>query len=45
MNSYKRFPPDILSYAVWLYYPFSLSHRDIGGESELWSVIYLTSLA
>jgi putative transposase len=31
MNTYKRyrFPPDIISYAVWLYYRFSLSHRDI----------------
>jgi putative transposase len=31
MNSYKRhrFPPDIIRYAAWLYYRFSLSHRDI----------------
>ncbi len=31
MNTYKRhrFAPDIISYAVWLYYRFSLSHRDI----------------
>ena len=31
MNTYKRhrFPPDIISYAVWLYYRFTLSHRDI----------------
>ena len=31
MNRYKhhRFPPDIISYAVWLYYRFNLSHRDI----------------
>lgn len=31
MRTYKRhrFPPDIISYAVWLYYRFSLSHRDI----------------
>jgi putative transposase len=31
MNTYKRhrFPPDIISYAVWLYYTFNLSHRDI----------------
>ena len=35
MNTYKchRFrlgapPPDIVSYAVWLYYRFNLSHRD-----------------
>ena len=31
MNICKRhrFPPDIISYAVWLYYRFNLSHRDI----------------
>jgi putative transposase len=31
MNTYKRhrFPPDIICYAVWLYYKFNLSHRDI----------------
>ncbi|MGB5727704.1 MAG: IS6 family transposase [Thiogranum sp.] len=31
MNTYKRhrFPPDIISYAVCLYYRFNLSHRDI----------------
>ena len=31
MNLYKRhrFPPDIISYAVWLYFRFNLSHRDI----------------
>ena len=31
MNTYKRhrFPPDIISHAVWLYYHFNLSHRDI----------------
>ena len=31
MNSYKRhrFPPAIISYAVWLYFRFNLSHRDI----------------
>jgi putative transposase len=31
MNTYKRhrFPPDIISYAVWLYYRFNMSHRDI----------------
>ena len=30
MNIYKRhrLPPDIISYAVWLYYRFNLSHRD-----------------
>ncbi|MFT5767392.1 MAG: putative transposase [Halioglobus sp.] len=31
MNTYKRhrFPPDIISYTVWLYYRFNLSFRDI----------------
>ena len=31
MNTYNRhrFPPDIISYAVWPYYRFNLSHRDI----------------
>ena len=31
MNIYKRhrFPSQIISYAVWLYHRFSLSHRDI----------------
>ena len=31
MNTTKRhrFPPDIISYAVWLYVRFNLSHRDI----------------
>jgi len=30
-TSYKchRFPPEIIQYAVWLYYRFNLSHRDI----------------
>ena len=30
-NLYKRhrYPPDIIQYAVWLYYKFNLSHRDI----------------
>ncbi|MFT6757060.1 MAG: putative transposase, partial [Chitinophagales bacterium] len=31
MNTYKRhrFPPGIVSYAVWVYYRFSLSYRDV----------------
>ena len=31
MTTYKRhrFPPAIISYAVWLYFRFNLSHRDI----------------
>jgi putative transposase len=30
-NPYKRyrFPPEVIQYAVWLYYRFNLSHRDI----------------
>jgi len=33
MNTYKRyrFSPDIISYAVWLYYRFNLSHRRCAG--------------
>ena len=33
MNTYKRhrFPPDIISYSVWLYYRFNLSHRRDAG--------------
>jgi transposase-like protein len=28
MNTYKRhrFPPDIIAYAIWLYYRFNLRH-------------------
>ena len=31
MNTYKRhrFHPSIISYAVWLYYRFNLSFRDV----------------
>lgn len=31
MNTYKRhrFSPAIIPYAVWLYYKYNLSHRDI----------------
>ena len=31
MNTYKRhrFPPDIISYAVWLYHRFNPSNRDV----------------
>ena len=31
MNTYKRhrFPPEIISYAVWLYYRSNHSHRDL----------------
>lgn len=28
-NKRHRFPPDFIGYAVWLYYRFNLSHRDI----------------
>jgi hypothetical protein len=32
MSTYKRhrFPPDIISSAVWLYYRINLDHRDYG---------------
>jgi transposase-like protein len=40
MNTDKRhrFPSDVISYAVWLYYKFNLSHRDIKREfwEEFW---------
>lgn len=31
MDTYKRhrFPFEIISYAVWLYFGFNLSHRDV----------------
>jgi putative transposase len=31
MTTYKRhrFPPEVISYGVWLYYRFNLSHRDV----------------
>jgi hypothetical protein len=31
MKTYKRhrFRPEIISYAVWLYFRFNLSHRDV----------------
>ena len=31
MNTYKRhrYPPEIISYAIWLYFRFNLSYRDI----------------
>jgi putative transposase len=34
MNTYKRhrFPSDIISHAVWLYFNFNLSHRYILAE-------------
>jgi putative transposase len=34
MNIYKRhrFPLEVISYAVWLYFRFNLSHRDIEGS-------------
>jgi putative transposase len=33
MDTYKRhrFPPDFISYAVWLYYRFNLCHRRCAG--------------
>ena len=29
MYKRHRFPPEIIQYAVWLYYKFNLSHRDV----------------
>ena len=29
LYKHYRFPPEIIQYAVWLYYRFNLSHRDI----------------
>ena len=29
MYKHHRFPPEVIQYAVWLYYRFNLSHRDI----------------
>jgi transposase-like protein len=29
LSTRHRFPPDVIFYAVWLYYRFNLSHRDI----------------
>lgn len=40
LNIYKRyrFPPDIIQYAVWLYYRFNLSHRDIEDLLAEWGI-------
>ena len=40
MNLYKRhgFPPAIISYAVWLYHRFNVSHRDIEGLLAEWGI-------
>lgn len=27
----RRFPPAIIQHAVWLYFPFALSYRDVEG--------------
>ena len=35
----RRPPPDIISYAVWRYYPLNLSHRDIKDLLALMSII------
>ena len=42
MSTYKRhqFPPDIISYAVWLYYRFNLSHGDIEDSRPTISYIF-----
>jgi len=34
--SYKRhrFPPEVIRYAVWLYFRFTLSFRDVEGSCQ-----------
>ena len=41
MTTYKRhrFPPDFISYAVWLYCRFNPSHRDIEDLLAEWDII------
>jgi transposase-like protein len=41
INTYKRyrFPAEIISYAIWLYYRFNLSHRDIEDVLAQWGII------
>ena len=34
-----RFPPEIISHAVWLYYRFCLSFRDVGDLLAMRGVI------
>ena len=29
LTATHRFPPDVISYAVWLYHRFNLSNRDV----------------
>ena len=47
MNTYKRhrFPPAIISYAVWLYFRFNLSHRDIEDLLAQRGIIGITGAA
>jgi putative transposase len=42
-NPYKhhRFPGEIISHAIWLYFRFCLSHRDV--EELLWLFRYVIS--
>lgn len=44
MNTHNRhrFPPDIISYAVWLYYRFNLSHRDT--EESIFLTLFLNGV-
>ena len=44
MNTYKRhrFPPEMISYAVWLYYRLNLSHRDIREHRNVWGTALLS---
>jgi putative transposase len=40
MNTYKRhrFPPSIISYAVWVCYRFNLSFRDVEDLLAEWAI-------
>ncbi len=34
-----RFPPDVIRYAVWLYYCFMMSLRDVDKEGEAFDIL------
>ena len=40
-KTYKRhrFPPEIIQYAVWLYYRFNMSHRDVEGLMAVHGIV------
>lgn len=39
MYKRHRFPPEIIQYAIWVYFRFNLSIRDVEGLSALCGVI------